>query len=252
MSISSPLNVAAGRAATWLPRAALCSLLPLGMLALSGCANVDRMKTSSIPMDDYRNRHPILLSETPQQLDIFPSPEIGGLDGRSLAQVVQFGRLYRAGGQGPMNIFLPTRSRVPLPRSAIAAIRRALAEGGARPPLQITRYPVANADLASPIRLSFTGLKARVADPCGQWPSDLASGSTLQGWENKPYWNFGCAYQTAIAEQVADPRDLVTPRAEDPADTQMRARAIGSLRKGEDPTTTWKTKNAYISSVGGQ
>lgn len=251
MSISPPPKVAAKRAAARIPGVALRLLLPLGMLALPGCANVDRMKTSSIPMDDYRNRHPILLSETPDKLDIFPSPKISGLDGRSFAQVVEFGRLYRANGQGTVNIFVPTGGHAPLPRRVIAAIRQALAEGGARPPLQITRYPVVNMDLASPIRLSFIGLKARVADRCGQWPNDLASGGNFTGWQNKPYWNFGCAYQTAIAEQVADPRDLVTPRAEDPADTQMRARAIASLRKGEDPTTTWRTKNTSISSVGG-
>jgi len=61
------------------------------------------------------------------------------------------------------------------------------------------------------VRLSFLGLKAHVADQCGQWPRDLAIGSgAVADWSNKPYWNFGCAYQTALAAQVADPRDLVT------------------------------------------
>jgi pilus assembly protein CpaD len=62
----------------------------------------------------------------------------------------------------------------------------------------------------------------------------------------------GCSYQSMLAEQVADPRDLVSPRAEDPADTQMRSRPIESLRKGADPTTDWKTKNTSISSVGSE
>ncbi len=250
MPISLPQRVARRVAGQFSCSAVLRRLLPLGLLALAGCANVDRMKTSSIPMDDYRHRHPILLSETAQKLDIFPAPDMNGLDRRSFAQVAEFGRLYRASGQGPINIFVPTGGPAPLPRDAIVAIRRALARGGARPPLQVTRYPVANRDLASPIRLSFIGLRARVADRCGQWPSDLASGSTVQGWANKPYWNFGCAYQSALAEEVADPRDLVTPRAEDPADTQMRTRAIESLRKGTDPTTDWKTQNTSISSIG--
>jgi pilus assembly protein CpaD len=227
-------------------------LLPLGFLALAGCANVDRMKTSSIPTDDYRNRHPILLSESSQKLDLFPAAEIQGLDPRSAAQVAQFGRLYRATGQGPVNVFVPTGGIGSEPRDLIPAIRQALAQGGVKPQLVVNHYPVANASLASPVRLSFTGLKARVADPCGQWPSDLASGSTVDGWENKPYWNLGCASQTALAEQVADPRDLVGPRAEDPADTKMRSRAIESLRKGSDPTTDWKTKNTSISGIGAQ
>ncbi len=72
----------------------------------------------------------------------------------------------------------------------------------------------------------------------------------MQGWDNKPYWNYVCAYQNMIAEQVPEPRDLVGPRAEDPADTVMRARAIDQIRHGTDPTTDWKTKNTNISSVG--
>jgi pilus assembly protein CpaD len=195
---------------------ALRLLLLMGLISTAGCATVDRMKTSSIPMDDYRNRHPIVLAETAQKLDLFPSPHAHGLDGRSAAEVEQ------------------------------------LAHSGVRAGLQISRYPVSNPGLASPVRLSFTALRAKVATPCGQWPSDLASGSTVQGWENKPYWNMGCAYQNMLAEQVADPRDLVSPRAEDPADSQMRTRPIGSLRKGTDPTTDWKTKNSSISSIGTQ
>ncbi len=226
-------------------------LLPLGLCAiLGGCADIDRMSTSSVPMDDYRNRHPIVLAEESRKLDIFPPPAGIGLDRRTQAQVMEFAALYRGSGQGPINIFVPTRGGSIRPNETIGAIRDALAAGGAAAPVRITSYPVMNPDLASPIRLTFVGLKARVADPCGQWPSDLASGSSVQGWENKPYWNFGCSYQSMLAEQTADPRDLVGPRADDPADTQMRDRGISEIRKGNDPSTDWKVKNTSISTVG--
>ena len=91
-------------------------LLPLAMIGLSGCATVDRMKTSSIPMDDYRKRHPILMAETAQKLDIFPSPQIRGLDRRSAGQVAEFAELYRASGEGPITIFLPAGGQAPAPR----------------------------------------------------------------------------------------------------------------------------------------
>ena len=91
----------------------------------------------------------------------------------------------------------------------------------------------------------------RVADRCGQWPRDLAIGSGAPvDWSNKPYWNFGCAYQSAFAAQVADPRDLVASQGETPTDTLMRTRAIESLRNGQDPGTNWKLVNSSISSVG--
>jgi pilus assembly protein CpaD len=221
--------------------------------ALSGCAsaNVDRTQTSSIPMEDYRVRHPIVLAEAPNWLDIFPAPARYGLDRRSYAQVVQYGRLYRSHGEGPIVAFVPEAGYGTANRGTIAAIRRALAVGGARAPLQVTSYPIANHDLASPIRLSFIGLKAKVADPCGQWPNDLASGSSLEGWQNKTYWNYGCAYQSMLAAQIADPRDLVGPRAEDAPDTEFRTYAIDQIRAGKDPSTTWKTNSTAISSVGG-
>jgi pilus assembly protein CpaD len=101
------------------------------------------------------------------------------------------------------------------------------------------------------MRLSFFGLKATVADRCGQWPRDLGIGSgAAEDWSNKPYWNFGCAFQTALAAQVADPRDLVSHQAETPGDTELRTGAIKSLRELQDHGTNWKLQNSSISSIG--
>jgi pilus assembly protein CpaD len=102
------------------------------------------------------------------------------------------------------------------------------------------------------VRLTFVGLKATVGSQCGQWPSDLASGSTMQGWENRQWWNFGCATQSTLAAQIDDPRDLVAPRAESASDVQLRTRAIGDLRQGRDPGTAWAVGNTSIGNIGGQ
>jgi pilus assembly protein CpaD len=110
---------------------------------------------------------------------------------------------------------------------------------------------VADAALASPIRLSFRGLKAEVASRCGQWPHDLASGSSIDGWKNESYWNFGCATQSVLAAQVDDPRDFARARALGPADEEMRLRAIKDVREGKDPGTNWVTKLTSIGQVGG-
>jgi pilus assembly protein CpaD len=201
-------------------------------------------------MDDYRVRHPIILAEEPQAIDVFPVDPGRRLDSHSAAQIQEFASSYRQFGQGPINVLLPVGPRQGVSEATRDGIRRALAGGGAAAPVSFGTYPIGDANLAAPIRLSFTKLKAKVAHQCGEWPTDLASGSSIQGWENKPYWNFGCAYQTAIAAQVADPRDLVTPQAETPADTARRIRGIEGIRKGADPGTDWKIKNSAISSVG--
>ena len=134
---------------------------------------------------------------------------------------------------------------------SLEAIRRELSSGGAKGFINVGSYPVTDPSLAAPVRLSFNQLQARVAHRCGEWPADLASGSSLESWNNRPFYNFGCAYQSAIAVQIDNPRDLAGPRAEQPADTAFRTRAISNVRKGQDPGTNWKTQNSTISQVGG-
>jgi pilus assembly protein CpaD len=219
----------------------LCLLLPL-----AGCGTTERMAISSIPLDDYRVRHPIVLAEEPRALEILVEPETGRFDRHSAAQLREFAGLYRKFGRGPITIMPPAWPGGPPP---IEPVREALFHAGTHARTVVAPYP-AGPNFVAPVRLSFLGLKASVADQCGQWPRDLASGSSVEGWNNKPYWNFGCAYQTAFAAQVADPRDLVAPQGEAPADTAMRTRTIESLRKGEDPGTNWKLVNSDISKVG--
>src|SRR6202047_1632671 len=220
----------------------LCLLLPL-----AGCGTTERMVVFSIPQGDYRVRHPIVLAERPRTLEIFVEPKTGRFDRHSAAQLREFAVLYAKFGRGPITIMPPAWPGGPPP---IEPVREALFRAGARGRLTVAPYP-AGPNIVAPVRLSFVGLKASVADQCGQWPRDLAIGSgAVEDWSNKPYWNFGCAYQTALAAQVADPRDLVAPQGETPADTAMRTRAIESLRNGQDPGTNWKLVNSSLSQVG--
>ncbi len=146
----------------------------------------------------------------------------------------------------------PCRRTVPTRRgrAALPGIRRALVDGGARGYIQVSSYPIADPGVAAPVRLSYATLVARTRTRCGQWPNDLASGNSTEGWDNKPYWNFGCASQQMTAAQVADPRDLVAPAATTPPDSWMRGRGIVAIRQGQDPGTSWKTQNSNIGGVG--
>ncbi|MGB6324435.1 MAG: CpaD family pilus assembly protein [Methylocella sp.] len=224
----------------------LCLLLPL-----AGCGTTERMAVSSIPQDDYRIRHPIVLSERPRTLEILVEPETGRFDRHSAAQLREFAGLYRKFGRGPITIMPPA---FPGATPPVQPVRNALYGAGALARIIVAPYP-AGPNLVAPVRLSFLGLKASVADQCGQWPRDLAIGSgAVEDWSNKPYWNFGCAYQSAFAAQVADPRDLVAPQGETPADTVMRTGAIEIHRKPETPKDKWDDwqfeKSSDISSVG--
>ena len=220
----------------------LCLLLPL-----AGCGTTERMVVSSIPLDDYRVRHPIVLAERPRTLEILVEPEAGRFDRHSAAQLREFAGLYRKFGRGPITIMPPA---FPGATPPVQPVRNALYSAGVHARILVAPYP-AGPNPVAPVRLSFLGLKASVTDQCGQWPRDLAIGSgAVEDWSNKPYWNFGCAYQSAFAAQVADPRDLVAPQGEAPTDTLMRTRAVENLRKGEDPGTNWKLVNSSLSQVG--
>ena len=218
--------------------------------ALGGCG-VDRTVTGSIVEDDVRLRHPIVLASTQTTLDIFPVASGNGLDHVSTGQLRQFGQTYRQDGEGQIQVMLPQGGPAAASaHHALDGIRRELAAGGAKGYISVGSYPVTNPALAAPVRLSFNQLHAKVARPCGEWPTDLASGSSVESWTNRPYWNFGCASQSTLAAQIDNPRDLAGPRAEQPADTAARTRAIQSVRKGSDPGTTWVTKNSTISQIG--
>ena len=226
----------------------LMALTLASALALSACQS-DDLSTGAISIDDYHNRHPILLTDAPTTLDVFPVGT-GALDPASAADVRAFAQRYAQYGVGRIVILSPAGGG-PKIRAGVTAVRETLASAGLRGRVGLGVYPVADRLLAAPIKLSFIGLKAEVPTRCGQWPEDLTSGGSLNGWRNQTYWNFGCATQTTLAAQVSDPRDFVRASSTGPGDVQMRLRAINAVRQGSDPGTSWTIKNTSIGQVGG-
>ena len=216
--------------------------------ALGACAPDRIITTGSIP-SDYRARHPIALTQAQRSVDILPAGP--RLDAAARERARAFAREYRMSGDGPISIQIPaTGGSAAHARAMLDGIRQEFAAAGVKGHVSVSTYQPADQTLVSPIRLSFAGTKAVVRSRCGEWPRDLASGSTVDGWQNQSYWNHGCAYQQAIASQVADPRDLAGPRAETPSDVTMRTRAISKVREGADPGTQWTIENTSIGTAG--
>ena len=230
------------------------ALTLLGFLSLGACAVslsacvTDYASNDSVPAGDYHERFPIVLAQAPTSVDVFPVG--GGIDPLSVAKIRAFAERYRELGTGQITILAPASRRYG-GSNVVNEIRRTLYSSGVRGHVSVGSYPVADPTLAAPIRIVFQGLQAKVPARCGEWPSDLASGSSLEGWKNTSYENFGCATQSALAAQVDDPRDLEQARASSPPDEEMRLRAIGNVRKGQDPGTEWKTTTTTIGTVGG-
>lgn len=223
-------------------------IVTLAASALGACAPDRVLTTQSVP-SDYRARHPIALAQTRISADILPAGS--RLDASARERVRAFATEYRTTGSGPISIQVPSiGGQSAHMHSMLDGIRQELAAAGVKGHVSVSSYAPADQTIVSPIRLSFVGAKAVVRSRCGDWPRDLASGSSIEGWQNQSYWNHGCAFQQAIASQVADPRDLASPRAEAPSDVAMRSRAISNVRQGSDPGTQWTIENSSIGTVG--
>lgn len=221
-------------------------------MPLAACQTVDRsVPTASVPFD-YHARHPVVLTNAPVDLDIFPVGPDGKLDRRQAHDLAVFADDYRDKGQGVIVMRVPrgTVNDGNIQRT-VEAVRRALVVQGVRGDIQIGSYAIGDPNIASPLHLSYARLQARVASHCGDWPDDLNSGSNVNTWENRSYYNLGCASTQTLTAQIDDPRDVLRPRADDPTDVQLRTRAIGSLRQGSDPSTNWSGSPPVIGPVGG-
>lgn len=224
--------------------------LSLLALSLAACSPADRVVTGSTYPMDYRDRHPIVLADGARTLDVFPGRGRAALDDRQNEDVRSFAVEYVALGRGGITAIVP-RGDAHV-QHAMSGIRSALAKGGVHGgPIAVATYEPADPHVAAPIRLTFKTLKAQVGSQCGQWPQDLGSGPTIDGWKNRPYWNLGCATQSNVANQIADPLDLVRGRPEGRIDTLKRAKGIDSLRNAKDPSTQYNSEGAQINQAVG-
>jgi pilus assembly protein CpaD len=212
-----------------------------GGLALAGCSSLRPTQQAFAP-DEYDQRHPIKIANGVDHLDIFDTGR--GLDRRQQRDILEFAREYSQNGRGPMTLAAPSGGS-----RQLGLVRSVLAQAGIRGAVHITHYQVDPMKGASPVRLSFTRLKAVVGSQCGLWPADLAGSKDLETWHNRPYHNLGCSHQSMLAAQVADPVDFVRPRFEGPVDPAKRTKDIEALRKDQDPSTNWRKDDAKIKEA---
>lgn len=228
------------------PRRLAALALVAALPALAGCQTKEQI-TGSIYPSDYRDRHPIVLADRPRVLDVFVEGS-SGLVTRERQDIGAFFAEYARYGTGAMVAQVPHGYGTnPATHRAIEAIR-----AGVRGRLVVQPYRPNDPNVASPIRLSFKRLQAKVGSQCGLWPDDLGVSDHKQSWRNEEYHNFGCAYQANLASQVADPVDLVRGRQESRPDTLRRMYNFEQLRKGADPSTNWKASAASVAQGIGQ
>jgi len=239
---------------TLCPPRGLWAVLAVALLAgaLGACA------AQPVPWDrtpyplDYRERHPVVLSEQPETLQVFPRWAYA-LDARQADDVRSFAQGFRRDTMSALQVAVPTVNGRPTPlvKTTARAVRQVL-EGGRIDPRNIKwlAYDATGLGGDAPLTLSFGALTAAVPHACGAWPYDLAAGAGLEGFQNEGYWNLGCATQSTLALQTADPLDLVRPQVQGRSDTVRSVNDIQKLRTGADPSTSYRTQAESPSAIG--
>jgi len=224
----------------------------VGVVVVLGACTHDRALVASVP-EDYRLRHPIAIQEANQSVVIFVGQARGGLAASQRADVMGLAQVWLREGTGAIVADVPVGT--PNARAAADAFRqvRSLLAAAGVPPrgIVVRRYQPDDLRTLATIRLSYPKISA-IAGPCGLWPEDL--GPSIRNpsyFENKQYFNFGCAYQRNLAAMVDNPSDLVQPRSETLAYTPRRSVAFEKYRKGTATTTIYPDADrAKLSDTG--
>jgi pilus assembly protein CpaD len=220
---------------------------------LGACQHTEpELVTASFP-DDYRLRHPIAIQEADRSIVLFVGQARGGLTAPQRGDVLGLAQIWLSEGTGAINVDVPVGT--PNARAAAETFREiqaTLAAAGVPPRGIVMRnYRPEDPRHLPAIRLNYPKISA-VAGPCGLWPEDI--GPSIKNktyFQNKQYYNFGCAYQRNMAAMVDNPSDLVQPRAETPAYTIRRTVAFEKYRKGTSSATIYpENDRAKLSDTG--
>lgn len=138
---------------------------------------------------------------------------LGALVGRYVAAGAPIIRVEAPGGEDPVS------------NQFAWSAKAALEALGAPGQVQVVSYPAP--DPRAPVLVGFETVRAAVPQ-CGTHWDNLSRTAN-----NATSSNFGCAVTANLAAQIANPRDIVQPRAITPTDSSRRAVVFDHYRKGE-------------------
>jgi pilus assembly protein CpaD len=221
--------------------------------ALGACTHTGDVATTAGIPDDYNMRHPIAIEEANKSIVVLVGRGRGGLSSSQRADVIGLAQGWVQEGTGVITADVPVNT--PNARSAADSFREVqallAASGVPARGLVVHNYHPDDPRVMAAIRLSYPKLAA-VAGPCGLWPDDIGPSIKNKSYfENKQYYNFGCASQRNMAAMIDNPSDLVQPRPETPPYTIRRSEGFEKYRKGTPTTTAYpEADKAKLSDTG--
>lgn len=213
----------------------LSSTLALGGLLLTGCAGgpaslggeppLTPLSRYSLQVEPGMDRIALAVHET-------------GLSANQQAALADLVQRFAIEGAPTLVVEAPAGGD-PVSNQAAWNVKAGLVAAGA--PDHLIRVVGYNGpDPRAPILAGFETVRA-VVPQCGtRW------GSLTRTGDNQSASNFGCAVNANLAAQIANPRDIVTPRAMTPPDAQRRAVVFDRYGKGE---TTSSAREALVAGT---
>lgn len=219
-------------------------------ILLAGC-QTNRVVEPGFPQA-YAERHPIAITEGDAAHEILIGSGRARLTPVQRAELTAFAGTWRRRATGGVIIQVPSGTiNEAAARAAVAEVRSVMTAAGIPSAgIAVQTYRSEAYNSLAPLRVVYPTIKAD-AGPCGLWPDDLGVQDGFHEMQNRPYWNFGCASQKALAAMVDNPADLIQPRSEQPASAARRRTVMEKYVQGK-PTKTEVSSDEdnKISTVG--
>lgn len=152
-----------------------------------------------------------------------------GLSANQREAIGQLAARYAASGSGAITVEAPA-GEDPAAVQQTYAVRSALQVAGVPGDrIQIAAYNAP--DPRAPVLAGFETVRAATPN-CSLRAGDLGT-----RYSNQSSHGLGCAITANMAAQIADPRDILGPRAMTPADSGRAAVVFDNYRKGEVSST---------------
>ncbi|HEX8571103.1 MAG TPA: CpaD family pilus assembly lipoprotein [Caulobacteraceae bacterium] len=193
----------------------------LAACALTAACSSLQPSPSSLPSLTPTEQFSIEVRSTPDEIMLAPHGSLSPAQESALADLAD---RWRDAGEGP--ILIQAAHGGHGMHTAHAAAETLRASGVPAAFVRVTPLDGAEGP-PPPVRVGYSRLVAVGPQCANLWP-DLTHTAA-----NLPQSTFGCSVTANIAAQVADPRDLVAPRASYPADAVRRATVLAKYRQGE-------------------
>jgi pilus assembly protein CpaD len=223
-------------------------LAGLSLLALGACASdphADRAPAKPAPITPSE-QYPIAVQPVPLELKL--GAHVEGLSPNQTAALRDFIGRWNDADRGMITVKAPAHgpNAEAVYRTATGARDYLIAQGVMPDSVRIVSYD-AGADPQAPVLVGFMRYEAK-GPTCGQdW------GNLADAFKNESYAEFGCSVTANIAAQIADPEDLLHPRAQTPPDGSRRQVVLDKYRTGATTSTAKDTQaNGAVSTTGQQ